>query len=53
MTVIRLKRLVILTSFFFISGSAIADVKVYDKVPTVEGSAAPVGGGQPAGQRST
>ena len=36
MTVIRLKRLVILTSFFFISGSAIADVKVYDKVPTVE-----------------
>ena len=51
MTVIRLKRLVILTSFFFISGSAIADVKVYDKVPTVEELQRQLGGGgAPAGQ---
>mgnify|MGYP003609515049 CR=1 FL=1 len=51
MTVIRLKRLVILTSFFFISGSAMADVKVYDKVPTVEELQRQLGGGgTPAGQ---
>lgn len=51
MTVNRLQRLGILASLLFINDLAMADVKVYDKVPTVEELQRQLGGGSaPAGQ---